>query len=379
MLTAPHDTGVTLEEKLHSALVQTTEPLEANEQRGVVNELGTPGANGNNASNNIPSSVPQVQPTAGATIQDPPIGNVAKVISRIMDHTERVEEQSTGPATSSNLTYIKANSSLKSQSLPILDNLVCIIGPFIISIASYLLFSQSTQILSFVARSTFQELTSIASEPHSENAQSYFTLRSLFDHTKRVYSANNSFLSAAELGFFEPSQIDIIRKANLASFVFSLFGTREIGFSELNTHFIDIFVPEGGRLLKSQAALFLELKTQTFIASMNNADCSKADVLHELFPDNLGVKLLARRPGTRHLAPSETDFVKRAWSRRDILLGEINNPESVKSLSEKYLWQDFLRDVSIYISKNFEAITAPQVCSFTPNVVSRILLTLPTE
>lgn len=153
----------------------------------------------------------------------------------------------------------------------------------------------------------------------------------------------------------------MIRKANLASFVFSLFGTQEIGFAELHDNFLDIFVPEGGRLLKSQAALFLELKTQTFIASMNNPARPKVEILYELFPDNLGLSLLARRPGTRHPAPSETDFVKRASSRRDILLGEINNPDSIHTLPEKYLWQDFLRDISVYVSKNIDSLTT-QVC-----------------
>ncbi|KAK2882661.1 hypothetical protein FQN49_000135 [Arthroderma sp. PD_2] len=270
--------------------------------------------------------------------------NVAAAISNLLDQTRRVEDvsrQQAGAAESSNSAFLKANSNMKAQSLPILDNL-------------------ATQILCFVARTSFQDLTALVSEPQSENAQSYSTLRSLFDHTKKVYTTTQSFLSASDLGFTDPSQIEVIRKANLASFVFSLFGTQEIGFSELHDHFLDIFVPEGGRLLKSQAALFLELKTQTFIAAMNNPARPKSDILYDLFPDNLGVKLLARRPGTRHPAPSETDFVKRAWSRRDILLGEVNNPDSVNTLSEKYLWQDFLRDVSIYVSKNIDAITTQQ-------------------
>jgi hypothetical protein len=34
---------------------------------------------------------------------------------------------------------------------------------------------------------------------------------------------------------------------NLASFVSSIFGSQEIGFADLNDHFLDVFVPEGGR------------------------------------------------------------------------------------------------------------------------------------
>lgn len=69
-----------------------------------------------------------------------PAQEMAAVISNIIDHSERVEEQCTmsqqpsqrpaetnGSQASSNskgITFVKANSHLKVQSLPILDNLV---------------------------------------------------------------------------------------------------------------------------------------------------------------------------------------------------------------------------------------------------------------
>lgn len=181
-------------------------------------------------------------------------------------------------------------------------------------------------------------------------------MRSLFDHAKKVYSTNGPFLSASQLGFLEPAQVDIIRKANMASFVSSIFGSQDIGFSELHDYFLDIFVPEGSRLLKGQGALFLELKTQAYISSLTSKDQNRREVLHSLFPDNLGLKFLARRPNNKQLAPSETDFVKRAWSRRDILLADMDNPDAIHTLRERYRWEDFLRDLSSYISKHFESI-----------------------
>ncbi|PLB47247.1 putative MYB DNA binding protein [Aspergillus steynii IBT 23096] len=289
-------------------------------------------------------------PVAPETSQDIDT-DMATVISNIMNHAERVEEQcvlgqqqlvdTSDQSTPKGMVFVKANSHLKTQSLPILDNL-------------------STQILSLLAKSTYQDITSFVSEPDSENGQAYATMRSLFDHTKKVYSSKKSFLSAIELELTESSQVDIIRKANLASFVSSIFGTQEIGFSELNDNFLDVFVPEGGRLLKVQGALFLELKTQAFIASMNNEERSRTEILFELFPDDLEQRLLDRRPGTRQPAPSETDFVKRAGSRRDILLNDINNEEAMRALPDKYHWEDFLRDLSSYITKNFDAISNQQ-------------------
>ncbi|KAE8391930.1 telomere repeat binding factor-domain-containing protein [Aspergillus alliaceus] len=282
--------------------------------------------------------------------------DIATVISSIMNHAERVEEQcvigqqqladTSGQSAPKGMVFVKANSHLKIQSLPILDNL-------------------STQILSLLAKSTYQDITSFVSEPDSENGQAYATMRSLFDHTKKVYSTKKSFLSATELELAEPSQVDIIRKANLASFVSSIFGTQEIGFSELNDNFLDVFVPEGGRLLKVQGALFLELKTQAFIASMNNTERSRTELLYDLFPDDLDMRLLEKRPGTRQLAPSETDFVNRAKSRRDILLNDINNEEMMKALPDKYHWEDFLRDLSSYVTKNFDTISNQQAKKIT--------------
>lgn len=360
----PHDTaGDNIEEELASAL-----------GTGMVDATDRPAEMGPNQSENSAESA--VAPETGTDL-DP---DMATVISSIMNHAERVEEQCAvgeqqlGEDTSNQeapkgLVFVKANSHLKIQSLPILDNLVRMKAFFFFFFEAVFYHihayrvqcMQSTQILSLLAKSTYQDITSFVSEPESENGQAYATMRSLFDHTKKVYSTKKSFLSPIELELTEPSQVDIIRKANLASFVSSIFGTQEIGFSELNDNFIDVFVPEGGRLLKVQGALFLELKTQAFIASMNNTERSRTEILFDLFPDNLEQCLIERHTGSRQLAPSEVDFVKRAASRRDILLADINNQEALKSLPDKYHWEDFLRDLSSYITKNFDSISHQQV------------------
>ncbi|RJE18386.1 MYB DNA binding protein [Aspergillus sclerotialis] len=290
---------------------------------------------------------PEQETTEGTSTIDP---DMATVISNIMNHAERVEDElgrqqrgdNNDQSAPKGLAFVKANSHLKTQSLPILDNL-------------------STQILSMLAKSSYQDITAFVSEPDSESGQAYATMRSLFDHTKKVYSTKTSFLSASELGLTEPHQIDVIRKANVASFVSSIFGTQEIGFAELNDNFLEVFVPEGARLLKVQGALYLELKTQAFIQGMNNTDRSRTQILFDLFPDTLEQEVLSRRPGSKQLAPSELDFLSRARSRREIILGDINNEAAMMSLPEKYQWEDFLRDLSSYVTKNFEAISQPQV------------------
>ncbi|KAI9810654.1 MAG: TTAGGG repeat binding factor [Pycnora praestabilis] len=241
----------------------------------------------------------------------------------------------------SNWLSVDASLQLKVQSLPILDNL-------------------ATQILSTLAKGTYQDTLSTVTEPDSVSAQAYATLKDLFDHTKKVYSSDEPFLSAYELNLHESSHHDTLRKANLATFVSSVYGSQNVGFYHLNEHFLETFVPDGGRLLKSQGGLYLELKTQSYISAMSNGERSRAEILEDLFPEDLEVRLLARRPGAKQLAPSEADFVKRARSRRDHLIAEPDTEDAIESLPDKYVWEDFLRDVNGYVSKNFEAIVAPQ-------------------
>jgi hypothetical protein len=72
-------------------------------------------------------------PENGAATQGDVPAEVVSVISNLMGHAERVEEQFARDQPSTDLpnqppakplTYIKASSHLKTQSLPILDNLV---------------------------------------------------------------------------------------------------------------------------------------------------------------------------------------------------------------------------------------------------------------
>lgn len=219
--------------------------------------------------------------------------------------------------------------------------------------------------MTLIAQCPLQDLGSLLSERDSEVTQVYAEMRSMFDHVKKVYTTRSPFISAVELDFSDPIQIDIIRKTNLATWVSSVFATQDISFSELNDHFLDCFVPEGGRLLKIQGALFLELKTQAFISAIGRSQRSRSELLFELFPDELVQQFLFRRPGTRQLAPSETDFVDRARSRRKILMEEVNSPADIANLQDKYRWDDFVNALGSYINKNIDAILNQQVCLFS--------------
>lgn len=212
-----------------------------------------------------------------------------------------------------------------------------------------------------MARATYHEILTIAMKPDTDPGQAYANLKSLFDHTKKVYSAQEPFLNPFELRLPEKQQMDIIRKANMATFVSSVFGSQDVGFYHLNENFLDTFIADGGRLLKSQAQLFLDLKTQAYISAVQNTDRNGVDILADLFPDDLDARLLKRRPGAKQLAPSENEFVQRARNRKKALLDELSNQATLKQLPEKYVWEDFLRDISTYVSKNSDVIAGVAV------------------
>ena len=66
------------------------------------------------------------------------------------------------------------------------------------------------------------------------------------------------------LGFKELQERKVIRKANLATFISSVFGSVDVGFFHLNEGFLGTFAPDGSRLLKDIAKLLLDLKTQVY-------------------------------------------------------------------------------------------------------------------
>ncbi|KAL8796574.1 MAG: hypothetical protein Q9182_007351 [Xanthomendoza sp. 2 TL-2023] len=273
-----------------------------------------------------------------------PTPDMHAVMSRILDHGEHVDSQFaahgenvTGPDHGHRIVTQGASLQLKVQSLPILDNL-------------------AIQVLTTFAKTPYPEILNVTSDTESEPGAAYSTLKSLFDHTKKVYSIGDPFLSPRELGFVEREQTETIRKANLATFVSSVFGSQDVGFYHLDEFFLDTFLADGGRLLKNHASLFLDLKTQAYISAITQGERSREDILQDLFPEDTEQRLLDRRSGSRQPAPGETYFIQRATNRKMALLEEPMTADSISKLPDKYAWVDFLKDISAYVSKNFASI-----------------------
>ena len=223
--------------------------------------------------------------------------------------------------------------AVRLENLPALDN------------AAY-------HVLSFLARLTPADALGLARAPDSPSSREYAALRSRFEYTRRFYNTGQHFLSPKGTGLEEKAQIETLRKANQAIFVSSVF-TGEIGLRDMDRSFLSVFVPEGGKLLKPQGSMYLELKTQGFITAWRTGAAPPAVVMSDLFGPDIDKSILSRRPGVTTLALSEQDFLNRLSSRREILQTHIKN-NTLNQLPERYKWEDFSREVSAYLFKSIE-------------------------
>ncbi|KAK3721011.1 TTAGGG repeat binding factor [Vermiconidia calcicola] len=233
--------------------------------------------------------------------------------------------------------YEDASMQMKIQSLPILENL-------------------ATQLIHTIAKASYPQIQETMRGNDDEDSQAYTTLKNLFDQTRKVYSRETPFIDAIAIQMFQPNQQEIIRKANISTFISSILGAHDVSFFHLNEFYMETFVPLGHRLLKWQGAIYLELKSQTYISALMNSDGSPEAMLDELFPSDLDAQILTRHPDAPSLSPSEQDFIDRSRARKSYLLtGELSE-EAIRELQTKYQWQDFVREFASCISKNIDGI-----------------------
>ncbi|CAK9440251.1 uncharacterized protein LODBEIA_P43510 [Lodderomyces beijingensis] len=278
--------------------------------------------------------------------------------------------------------YLPPRIQLLINTLPTLDNL-------------------ATQLLRIAVTSSYNKIIDLASNPETPEGAAYRDLTSLFEFTKRLYSEEDPFLTVDHLApgmwrvgdvtpqIFKSKEQSIestLRKVNLATFLAATLGTMEIGFFYLNEFYLEIFCPGNsldvknslsdtnymesapsslatsiqsgtgstvggriGKLLKPQALLFLDLKTQAYISAIEAGERSKEDILDDILPDNMEQILLERR-NISMLLPTEVDFVERCRSRKAFLLKY--DESNLQPLSENFKWFTFLKDLFDYTSRN---------------------------
>lgn len=268
--------------------------------------------------------------------------------------------------------FLPPRIQLLINTLPTLDNL-------------------ATQLLRIVALGPYQKIIDLASNAGTPSGAAYRDLTSLFEFTKKLYSEEDPFLTVEHIApgiWKEGDRIPSIfsnrdqsiestlRKVNLATFLAATLGTIEVGFFYLNESFLDVFCPSNnldpnnslsnmtstnnglqssnstigdtvGKLLKPQAILYLDLKTQAYISAIEAGERSHQEILEDIFPKDLEVFLLGKRD-VKSLSPVELDFIDRCKTRKEILL---NYPID-KNLSEEYEWFSFLNNLFDYVAKN---------------------------
>lgn len=217
---------------------------------------------------------------------------------------------------------------------------------------------QATQLICTIARYSFSQIQDLTRNSNDGDSQAYATLKTHFDQTRKVYSRDTAFIHATAIQMIQPTQQEIIRKANIATFISSILGAYDVSFFHLNDYFLETFVPLGHRLLKWQGAVFLELKTQAYISALMNSDTTPDRMLDDLFPHDLDAQILTRHPDAPKLSPSERDFIDRCRSRRTYLHIDPNSHDALGQLPRRYQWADFVREFASNISKNVDSIVS---------------------
>ncbi|KAL1622544.1 TTAGGG repeat binding factor [Neofusicoccum ribis] len=215
----------------------------------------------------------------------------------------------------------------------------------------------SSRILATLGQHSFQDTLNAVSKVDTPAGKEYASLKTHFENHFKQYSQGSPFADAKALHLDGQQHLLVVRKANLAAFVSSIFGGQEVSLNELNEQFLDIFVPTGARFLKWQGGLYLELKTQAYIRELMKGE-KRQEVIDRLFPTDLAERMLSRHPEIKQLSPPELEFVKSVAQRRQYLLAEPDSLEARIMLPRKYGWNDFLKEVNGCIGKNMDSASA---------------------
>ncbi|SCW03408.1 LAFE_0G09758g1_1 [Lachancea fermentati] len=249
-----------------------------------------------------------------------------------------------------------------------------------------LLDNVSTQLLKLLATNSVENLINLTTiSPDTLEKDAFNTLFVLFKQVKLIYTSS-PLLHVDDIapGLWLPGEHSpyilrghetyihcVMRKSNLITFLLSLLGLFQYGFSFLDDSFMEVFCPvanesllepdktpgiQCGKLLKAQAVLYLDLKTQAFISAMESLGegytgipSSKQDILDRIFPKNMKAFLCSKKGlQIAQLTPSEEDFVTRCAHRREKLL----NQDNLTQLMEEYDWIEFFKELFEYTRKN---------------------------
>ena len=189
---------------------------------------------------------------------------------------------------------------------------------------------QAVQILLALSEESLEDTITTLNDPDSGVSQTYTSLKAIFDQMRKIFSESSPVLFADQLDLKSQEDRQTIRIINLASLCASLFGANDLGFTEMNDHFLHIFIPEKSELSKDAGDLFLGLKTQMFLTTIleGSEDAPKDQTLDDLFLRGLQDLLQLHHPDMP-ISQAENDFLAAARERKEMLLRESVDQERI--------------------------------------------------
>lgn len=212
----------------------------------------------------------------------------------------------------------------------------------------------------------------------TEGGRVYSALRHTFMAVLKLFAEVTAFLSADDLDVHDPGDRETIQMANLASMCASFYGPGGPTMATAHDNFLKIMIPENGMITEDISDLYLDQKTQSFLAYANvmeDKESTRNSLMDKFFPLDLEAKLKEYwKDSNLSLTKSAEEFVQPYTDRRNLLRAVGHDKEKrsefslatrtgkrvadmdAEGLEAKYQFATFLDNLSAFIRSNFDSI-----------------------
>lgn len=157
----------------------------------------------------------------------------------------------------------------------------------------------------------------------TEGGKVYSSLRQTFMAVLKLFTEVTAFLSADDLDVHDPGDRETIQMANLASMCASFYGPGGPTMATAHDNFLKIMIPENGMITEDISDLYLDQKTQSFLAYANvmeDKESTRNSLMEKFFPLDLEAKLREYwKDSNLNLTKSAEEFVQPYTDRRNLL------------------------------------------------------------
>lgn len=190
------------------------------------------------------------------------------------------------------------------------------------------IYCQAIQILLALSQQSREETLALMADDESEFRKAYNTLKTALAHARRIFSETSPLLFPDELDISDSEDRETIRMSNLAVISTNAFTEDGTLLADAHDNFPAIFVPEEGDFAKDLKPLYLHLKTQAMLNSLETANTpnERSDVLDRFFPPNID-EVLTQRHGDGLFQGNREELVSEVGIKRQALLESILDDE----------------------------------------------------